>query len=118
VARLTAVNSRFAFTIAALGISLSACSMIGARPSASAGPTSSALPSPSQSATEQPTPSPLPSATPASTDQPSSGLEGRDFLSVLVTENGTSKALVSGTKIRLGFSNGMLSASAGSLRRR
>ena len=42
-----------------------------------------------------------------------SGLDGREFVSVLVTENGKSKALVPGTKIRLGFSDGMLSASAG-----
>jgi heat shock protein HslJ len=34
-------------------------------------------------------------------------------VSVLVTENGKSKQLVSGTKIRLGFSDGRLSASAG-----
>ncbi len=34
-------------------------------------------------------------------------------MSVLITENGKSKALVPGTKIRLGFSDGMLSASAG-----
>ncbi len=41
------------------------------------------------------------------------GLDGRDFVSVLVAENGKSKVLVPGTKIRLGFSDGMLSASAG-----
>lgn len=60
---------------------------------------------PSATAPGQPTSPP--------TSAPVSGLDGRQFVSVLVTEDATSKVLVSGTTIRLGFSSGQLSASAG-----
>jgi heat shock protein HslJ len=94
------VQRRLFVTVAVLGMSLSACSMIGGpksspEPDASAGPS----PSPSQAA---PTPSPAPA-----------GLDDREFVAVLVTESGKSKVLVSGSKIRLSFPAGSLSASAG-----
>ena len=46
---------------------------------------------------------------------PGSGpdLDGRTFLSTSVTESGTDRPLVEGTRIRLGFEDGHLSASAG-----
>src|SRR4029077_18267591 len=47
------------------------------------------------------------------TGTPSGKLDGRQFVSVLVTEKGKSKVLVPGTKIRLSFTDGMLGASAG-----
>ena len=103
------MNSRFALTFAALGLALTACSMAGARPSGSLGP----------SATTSP---PIPTATAASTSPPATvgaptnhagRLDGRQFVSVLVTRDGESVVLVPGTKIRLGFADGMLSASAG-----
>jgi heat shock protein HslJ len=86
--------------------------MIGARPSASADPSASAAPSPTASATAPATsPAPTNSAQPSATA--SGSLDGRQFVSVLVTENGKSKVLVPGTKVRLGFSDGMISVSAG-----
>lgn len=72
--------------------------MIGGSKS-STDPNANATPSPS-------TPAGTPSLAP-------SGLDDREFVSVLVTEDGKSKALVSGTKIRLSFPAGILSASAG-----
>lgn len=58
-------------------------------------------------------PSPVPSATGSAPSPDASGLGGREFVSVLVTENGKSTVLVPGTKIRLGFHHGTVSASAG-----
>jgi heat shock protein HslJ len=110
------VNTRLALTTAVVGLALTACSAIGARPSASADPSTAAT-SPTTSATPAPTspPSagPLPSKSPATSDEPSTGLDGREFVSVLVTVNGESTPLVTGTKIRLSFSNGMIGVSAG-----
>jgi heat shock protein HslJ len=40
-------------------------------------------------------------------------LAGRTFLSVAITENGAPKALVAGTRIRLDFKDGAISANAG-----
>jgi heat shock protein HslJ len=74
--------------------------MIGG-PKSSTDPNASAVPSPS------------PSAAAASPSLGPSGLDDREFVSVLVTENGKSTALVSGTKIRLSFPAGTISASAG-----
>ncbi len=107
------MNYRIVLTIAVLAISLSACSVIGAKPSPSADPTSSAVPSPIPSATAPATTSPAPTNTPDATGSPKGGLDGREFVSVLVTENGESKVLVSGTKIRVSFSDGAISATAG-----
>ena len=41
------------------------------------------------------------------------GLEGREFLSIAVTEGGADRPLVAGTRIRLSFRDGQLGASAG-----
>jgi heat shock protein HslJ len=82
--------------------------MAGARPSASPGPSATTPPMPS--ATTAPSPLPTPVSSP--TNHPS-GLDGREFVSVLVTRDDKSVVLVPGTKIRLGFSNSTLSASAG-----
>jgi heat shock protein HslJ len=106
------MNSRLAITIAVLGVSLAACSAIGARPSGSAAP-SPADPSPSNSATAPATSTPAPTNTAQPSSTATAKLDGRQFVSVLVTENGKSKQLVTGTRIRLGFSDGSLSAYAG-----
>jgi len=94
------VQRRHYLTVVILGLSLSACSLIGG-PGSSSG--SNASPAPSQG---QAGPSSSPSLGPA-------GLDDREFVSVLVTQNGKPKALVSGTKVRLSFPAGTLSASAG-----
>jgi heat shock protein HslJ len=53
-------------------------------------------------------------ATTARADQRSGGPWGRDFLSTAVTEKGQDRALVTGTRIRLGFhDDGRLTANAG-----
>jgi heat shock protein HslJ len=44
---------------------------------------------------------------------PGAGVEGREFLSTSVTEDGAPMALVAGTRIRLAFTDGQLAASAG-----
>jgi len=44
---------------------------------------------------------------------PSASLDGRDFLSVAVSDGGQPRPLVSGTRIRIAFSSGSISASAG-----
>ena len=108
------MNSRIALTVAVLGLSLTACSAIGARPSGGSG-APYADPSPSPSATESATTSHTATGTPAAspTSTATAKLDGREFVSVLVTENGKSKQLVSGTKVRLGFSDGSISAYAG-----
>lgn len=45
--------------------------------------------------------------------QPPETFEGRAFLSMSVTEKGVSRPLIDGTRIRLGFGDGRLTASAG-----
>ena len=77
--------------------------MIGAQPSGSADPSHSASPSPTQSATAPASTSPAPTDSPKPSTPAKDSLDGRQFVSVLVTENGTSKVLVPGTKIRLGL---------------
>ena len=66
---------------------------------------------PGASPTPSPSPSPAPSPTP--THIPPVGLTGRTFLSTGVTVDGAPFALVAGTRIRLSFDDGTLSASAG-----
>jgi heat shock protein HslJ len=44
---------------------------------------------------------------------PGAGVDGREFLSTSVTDDGAPMALVAGTRIRLAFSDGQLAASAG-----
>ena len=44
---------------------------------------------------------------------PGAGVDGREFLSTSVTDDGAPMALVAGTRIRLAFSDGRLAASAG-----
>ena len=56
-------------------------------------------------------PTPTPGATPGAT--PGDGLPSRAFLSVAVTDGGVDRPLVPGTRIRLDFTDGSLSASAG-----
>jgi len=87
--------------------------MIGARPSGSPDPNQSAAPSPTTSATAPATTSPAPTDSPQPSTPAKGSLDGRQFVSVLITENGKSKVLVPGTKIRLGFSDGKISVSAG-----
>ena len=60
-----------------------------------------------------PTPSPSPAPSPTPSPVPPVGLTGRIFLSTGVTIDGQPFALVAGTRIRLVFDNGTLSASAG-----
>jgi heat shock protein HslJ len=107
--RLRAVNKRSPLALTAVALTLVACSVIGGRPSSSpepsSPPTPSASPVPSSTATPTGTPEPTPSAY--------AGLDGRQFVSVLVTENGKSRVLVPGTKARLTFSDGRVGASAG-----
>jgi heat shock protein HslJ len=62
-------------------------------------------------ASPSPSPSPAPSPTPSPT--PPVGLLGRIFLSTNVTVDGAPFALAEGTRIRLVFDNGTLSASGG-----
>lgn len=66
---------------------------------------------PGASPTPSPSPSPAPSPTP--TPIPPVGLTGRTFLSTGVMVDGSPYALVAGTRIRLIFDNGSLSANAG-----
>jgi len=80
--------------LASLTLLLVACSQ---------GPGTSPTPSPSPSPAPSPTPSPVPPL----------GLTGRTFLSTSVTVDGVPFALVAGTRIRLIFDNGTLSANAG-----
>ena len=80
--------------LASLTLLLVACSQV---------PGASPTPSPSPSPAPSPTPSPIPPV----------GLTGRIFLSTGVTVDGAPFALVAGTRIRLVFDNGSLSASAG-----
>jgi heat shock protein HslJ len=44
---------------------------------------------------------------------PASTLDGTEWLSIAVTDDGADRPLVDGTQIRLGFDNGQLTASAG-----
>jgi heat shock protein HslJ len=80
--------------LASLTLLLVACSQI---------PGASPTPFPSPSPAPSPTPSPVPPV----------GLTGRTFLSTGVTVDGAPFALVAGTRIRLIFDNGTLSANAG-----
>lgn len=66
---------------------------------------------PGASPTPSPSPSPAPSPTPSPV--PPVGLIGRTFLSTGVTVDGAPYALAAGTRIRLIFDNGNLSANAG-----
>jgi heat shock protein HslJ len=66
---------------------------------------------PGASPTPSPSPSPAPSPTPSPV--PPVGLIGRTFLSTGVTVDGAPYALAAGTRIRLIFDNGTLSANAG-----
>lgn len=66
---------------------------------------------PGASPTPSPSPSPAPSPTPSPV--PPIGLTGRTFLSTGVTVDGAPYALAAGTRIRLIFDNGNLSANAG-----
>lgn len=66
---------------------------------------------PGASPTSNPSPSPVPS--PAPTANAPVGLIGRQFLSTVVTVDGAPFALVAGTRIRLTFDNGRLSANVG-----
>ena len=95
-------------TLPTLALLLVACSAIGGqKPSTppSNGPTSS----PAPTASRPPTPTP----TPAPSNSPATGLDGRQFVSITVTKDGANQSLVSGTKIRLTFSAGNVSAAAG-----
>jgi heat shock protein HslJ len=98
-----------------MGLSLAACSAVGARPSASADPTTTPPSSATPAPTEPTTPSPTtpPTQAPSPSGSATSKLDGRQFVSVLVTDKGKSKALVAGTKIRLNFNDGQIGASAG-----
>ena len=60
-----------------------------------------------------PTPEPSPTPTPGPTEPPPTGLDGRHFLSVSVTQDGEPRPLVPGTQIRLSFADGSVSAQAG-----
>ena len=60
-----------------------------------------------------PTPSPSPAPLPTPSPTPPVGLVGRIFLSTGVTVDGAPFALADGTRIRLVFDNGTLSASGG-----
>jgi heat shock protein HslJ len=80
--------------LASLTLLLVACSQV---------PGASPTPSPSPTPAPSPTPSPVPPV----------GLTGRTFLSTGVTVDGAPFALVAGTRIRLIFDNGSLSANAG-----
>lgn len=66
-------------------------------------------------ATPTPTPSPTPSPAPSTTPSPIPpvGLTGRQFLSTAVTKDGAVFQLADGTRVRLTFDAGRLSASAG-----
>jgi heat shock protein HslJ len=66
---------------------------------------------PGASPSPVPSPSPAPTSTP--TPIPPVGLTGRTFLSTAVTQDGAPFALVQGTRIRLVFDNGRLTAQAG-----
>jgi heat shock protein HslJ len=89
------MNSFGRLGLASLSLLLVACSQVpGASPSPSPAPTT-------------PVPSPTPSPTPPI------GLTGRIFLSTNVSVDGAPFALADGTRIRLVFDNGTLSASAG-----
>jgi heat shock protein HslJ len=67
----------------------------------------------SQPPATSPTPSPSPAPSPTPSPVPPVGLVGRTFLSTGVTVDGAAHALVAGTRIRLTFDNGTLSANAG-----
>jgi heat shock protein HslJ len=67
----------------------------------------------SQAPGASPTPSPSPAPTTPPTQAVKVGLPGRTFLSTGVTVDGAPYALVAGTRIRLIFDNGTLSANAG-----
>lgn len=68
-------------------------------------------PAPSPSPSPHATPSPSPSPSPAPTGP--AGLDGRQFLSIAVTHDGQTTALVDGTRIRLTFDGGRVGAHAG-----
>jgi len=112
--------TRFAITtVAALAFALSACSTFAAKPAATV-PATPAEATPSTPGTLPATRTPVATGAPESPSpsgpasaSPTVALDGREFVSVLVTHNGQPMPLVSGTKIRLGFSGGMISASAG-----
>ena len=91
-----------------LALLLVACSAIGGQ-TPSTPPSSGPSSSPAPTASQPPTPSP----TPAPSSSPATGLDSRQFVSITVTKNGAGQSLVSGTKIRLTFSAGNVSAAAG-----
>lgn len=104
-------HRRLTITLPTLALLLVACSAIGGQtPSTppSSGPSSNPAPTASQPPTPTPTPTPAPSST-----TPATGLDGRQFVSVTVEKNGALQPLVTGTKIRLTFSGGNVSAAGG-----
>ena len=52
-------------------------------------------------------------AAPATPDEPAGSLADREFLSTAVTEDGQPRALIDGTRVRLQFHDGRLTADAG-----
>ena len=110
--RLTAVKHLLTVTLPTLALLLVACSAIGGQASGnppSLNPSSSPTPTASPTATAAPS---APASTQPSTS-PSTGLDGRQFVSVTVEKNGALQPLVPGTRIRLTFTGGNLSATVG-----
>jgi len=110
------VKHNLIVTLPTLALLLVACSAIGGQTAStppSSGPSSS--PAPIASPTLPPAPSVQPSTGPSTQPgtTPATGLDGRQFVSVTVEKNGTLQPLVTGTKIRLTFSGGNVSAAAG-----
>jgi heat shock protein HslJ len=96
-------------TLLCLTVTLAACTAAGP---ASPAPTRP----PSQPPTVGPTAPPTSPPTSSPTNPPASSgasLDGRQFLSVTVTDGGNARPLVPGTVIRLTFQDGSLSANAG-----
>lgn len=88
------INTLRRLGLASLTVLLVACAQA---------PGASPTPSPSPSPAPSPTPSPIPPV----------GLTGRQFLSTAVTKDGAVFQLADGTRVRLTFDDGRLSASAG-----
>ena len=96
------MNGRSVIVLTPLAALLAACSMIGAQPSSSIAPSDQPASSAATAA---------PSARPTGT--PASELDGRQFVSLTVDQDGKLLALVPGTRVRLTFSAGNVAASAG-----